>query len=178
MKPFHDYPKHRDSEVIENILNKEVDFIGGEGLSWACKDFIGKLLQKNPFLRLGNGEEGELLGHDWFDDLDVGGLLGYGVNAPMIPELDSESMSHWDLCAESVGGGLGNKTDLTGVSDGECPNDLDFYTPIFGEIYCDMENSELPDRKGEISDTGSGSELSDSYCSADSVYVKVPPGVE
>lgn len=152
--------------------------MGADCLSVACKDFIGKLLTKNPFLRLGNRDSGELLSHDWFDDIDVGGLLGYGVNAPMIPELDDENMSHQDLYVESVGSDLGNKTDLTGVSDGECPKDLDYYTTIFGEIYCDVENSELPDRKGEISDPGSGGEHSDSDSGADNVYAKVPPGVE
>jgi len=53
-----------------------------------CKDFITKLLTKDPTQRLGfHGGCDEVLSHPWFSDIDVKKVLAKEIPAPYVPQL-------------------------------------------------------------------------------------------
>ena len=59
-------------------------------MSEDCKDFITKMLKKDPGERLGtHGGCQEVLEHPWFKSLDVNMLLAKEIVPPYIPELSS-----------------------------------------------------------------------------------------
>ncbi len=60
-------------------------------MSEECKDFISKLLEKEPMNRLGS-KEGieEVLRHPFFADLNIDDLLGKRISAPFKPKLSED----------------------------------------------------------------------------------------
>ena len=57
-------------------------------MSEDCKDFIWRLLDKNPSTRLGsNGDIAELLAHPWLKQINTDDILAKRVKAPLIPKL-------------------------------------------------------------------------------------------
>lgn len=59
-------------------------------MSEAMKDFIRKLLDKDPLKRLGNKGPEEIMQHSWFDDMDFNKLIKKQLKAPYVPEVQSE----------------------------------------------------------------------------------------
>ena len=60
-------------------------------MSEECKDFISKLLEKEPMNRLGS-KEGieEILRHPFFSDLNIEDLLGKRITSPFKPKLSED----------------------------------------------------------------------------------------
>jgi len=61
-------------------------------LSDDCKDFITRLLDKNPDYRLGSGGIQEVLSHPWLSKLDSSKILAKTIEAPMKPKLSSNPL--------------------------------------------------------------------------------------
>ena len=60
-------------------------------MSDECKDFISKLLEKEPVNRLGTRESiNEVLGHPFFKDLNIDDLLAKRIEAPFKPKLSAD----------------------------------------------------------------------------------------
>ena len=58
-----------------------------------CKDFISKLLEKNPASRLGTrGGLQEVLAHPWLDALDAERIYEKTVEAPVKPTLSKDQL--------------------------------------------------------------------------------------
>mmetsp|Transcript_42273 Transcript_42273/g.40498 ORF Transcript_42273/g.40498 Transcript_42273/m.40498 type:complete len:121 (+) Transcript_42273:1249-1611(+) len=62
-------------------------------MSDECKDFISKLLEKDPANRLGskNGLE-EILAHPWLGSINIQQLVDKGIEAPFKPKLSEDIM--------------------------------------------------------------------------------------
>jgi serum/glucocorticoid-regulated kinase 2 len=62
-------------------------------MSDECKDFISKLLEKDPANRLGskNGLE-DILQHPWIKTIEFEKLVGKQIEAPFKPKLSDDLM--------------------------------------------------------------------------------------
>ena len=62
-------------------------------MSEECKDFIGKLLEKDPSHRLGTkGDLDEIIKHPWLQSLDIPKLLSKELPAPFLPKLSEDKL--------------------------------------------------------------------------------------
>ena len=62
-------------------------------MSEEFKDFINKVLDKNPATRLGaQGGVDELLAHPWLSTLDSNDILAKKIEAPMKPKLSNDPL--------------------------------------------------------------------------------------
>jgi len=60
-------------------------------MSEEAKDLITKLLTKDPKERIGTeGGMDEIIGHDWFKDINFEELLKKEIDAPFLPDLTTE----------------------------------------------------------------------------------------
>jgi len=68
-----------NSKMYELIKTKPVFFPDekkhGIAMSDDCKNFISSCLDKNPAKRLGQGGVEEIIGHQWFADINIKELL-------------------------------------------------------------------------------------------------------
>jgi CRP-like cAMP-binding protein len=76
--------------LFESIVHD--DYAPPVGVSQLATDILGRLLVKDPALRLGSMDRGdsEILEHAWFDDLDINALRhrASNVKVPWIPEVE------------------------------------------------------------------------------------------
>jgi protein kinase A len=76
--------------LFESIVHD--DYALPSGVSQLATDIIGRLLVKDPALRLGSMDRGdsEILEHAWFDELDINALRhrAPSVKVPWIPEVE------------------------------------------------------------------------------------------
>ena len=56
-------------------------------MSEEMKDFITKLLKKEPSERLGYNSKKEIIGHPWFADMKWKRLLKKKIKAPYLPKI-------------------------------------------------------------------------------------------
>ena len=62
-------------------------------MSEECKDFIIRLLDKNPDTRLGSkGDLKEILDHPWMKQIDVVKVMNKEIEAPLKPHLSSDPL--------------------------------------------------------------------------------------
>ena len=67
-------------------------------MSNECKDFISKLLDKNPSTRLGSkkgagGDVNEIINHPWIKDtIDINAILDKEIKAPVVPKLAKDKL--------------------------------------------------------------------------------------
>lgn len=66
-------------------------------MSDSMKDFIKKILDKDPSKRLGNKGPEEIMQHPWFDDLDFNKLIKKQIKAPYVPEVQTEEQIRRDI---------------------------------------------------------------------------------
>ena len=71
------------SNFKSNIKNKENELIFHEYFSDELKDLLLKLLNKNPYKRIGLSNKDELKNHPWFKDIDWDKLSRKGINSPL-----------------------------------------------------------------------------------------------
>jgi len=129
------------------ILEKDVEFPEDENSTGAsnikseqCKSFISWCLSKDPANRGGVEENAnDLLNHEWFDDLDIPGLLNYSVNAPLIPEMpeeeDDEEMEEKQKDIDSP--------RLSVLEEGIL-DEIQKFDPMFKGFYLDQLNTPAP----------------------------------
>ena len=99
------YDKNRQ-ELYNNIKNKEIDFFDDKDLnekkvSDNAKDFLSKILVKDPSQRLGSGlrDAEDIKEHPWFseDGIDWPSILEKTEKPPYIPNLRNEDdVDHFD----------------------------------------------------------------------------------
>ncbi|XP_049908353.1 serine/threonine-protein kinase N2 isoform X1 [Epinephelus moara] len=91
------FPGDDEEEVFDSIVNDEVRyprFLSPESVS-----LIQKLLQKNPEMRLGGGEEdaAEIKRHKFFQGMDWGALLAKKIKPPFLPVIKAlKDVSNFD----------------------------------------------------------------------------------
>ena len=74
----------------ELIKNESIIFPKSTGLMSAnCKDFIHKLLKKDPSERLGVDHVDDLLEHTWLQKLDTEKILDNTMVSPRKPDLNA-----------------------------------------------------------------------------------------
>jgi serum/glucocorticoid-regulated kinase 2 len=56
------------------------------------KDFIVKLLHKNPKKRLGHGSYKDVVDHPWFDDMDWSKLKRKEIKSPYMPKIEEKNL--------------------------------------------------------------------------------------
>ena len=66
--PFH---ADTEEETTANILKGVVPYEEDDEISPECKDFIAKLLEPNPYLRLGAKDINEIANHPWLKGVDL-----------------------------------------------------------------------------------------------------------
>jgi serine/threonine protein kinase len=103
LPPFYD--KNRQ-ELYNNIKNMEIDFrndkdLEEKGVSDEAKDFLAKILVKDPKARLGGGETDaeEIKNHPWFSDkyLDWDAIVSKTEKSPYVPNLQNDDdVDHFD----------------------------------------------------------------------------------
>ena len=76
-------------ELYHKIQHQELDLDNDNRLthvSKECKDFISKLLQKSPALRLGAGKDSQdVKSHEFFKGVDFDALLRFELKPPLAP---------------------------------------------------------------------------------------------
>lgn len=77
--------------TFKHILTDAPHFPKDNYISIDCKDFILRCLSKDPEKRIGYKDDLEQLEHQWFDNLDTDKQLNYEYDAPMKPEITSET---------------------------------------------------------------------------------------
>lgn len=103
LPPFYD--KNRQ-ELYNNIKNMEIDFLNDKdleekGVSDEAKDFLAKILVKDPKQRLGGKETDaeEIKQHPWFSDkyLDWDAIVNKSEKSPYVPNLQNDDdVDHFD----------------------------------------------------------------------------------
>jgi len=84
------------SELDRNVVDMEPEF-SSTFFSPVAKDFLAKLMQKNPEKRLGTGGIEEIKKHPWFDPIDFGLLEAGYLEPPFAPnqdEVNADSLRH------------------------------------------------------------------------------------
>ena len=77
--------------TFRHILTESPQFPKDNYVSVDCKDFILRCLCKDPEMRIGYNSDDELLAHQWFSCIDPNKLINFELNAPIIPEINSET---------------------------------------------------------------------------------------
>lgn len=86
--PF--YNRDQDTqEMFRSITRKEIDFGTKIKVSAECKDFIGRLLIKNPDNRLGTNGAEEIKAHPWFKSINWKDLSEKKIVPPFKPKISS-----------------------------------------------------------------------------------------
>lgn len=80
--PFY-YDGVEQNELFASILNDPVEIPDSSGK--VAKDFLARILEKNPKTRLGAKNQEEILNHKWFKDLDVDALRNKSISPPWQP---------------------------------------------------------------------------------------------
>ncbi|MEQ2291195.1 hypothetical protein AMECASPLE_010933, partial [Ameca splendens] len=91
------FPGDDEEEVFDSIVNEEVRY--PRSLSPQSTSLIQKLLQKNPDLRLGSGEEdaSEIKRHKFFQGMDWDALLAKKLKPPFVPSITTtQDVSNFD----------------------------------------------------------------------------------
>jgi serum/glucocorticoid-regulated kinase 2 len=94
--PFYDSECDK-FKIFNNILNKQVHFPDESkykiAVSDDCKDFMIRLLDKNPETRLGS-QDGidEIMNHAWMQEIDLETLLKKGYPPPYLPKLSENPL--------------------------------------------------------------------------------------
>ena len=90
---------HKQNRMFSLIKRKQVAFpdpeTHGFEVSDTAKDFIQKLLAKDPKNRLGAGGVHEILGHEWFNGINSYDVLKKQIKSPYIPEV-KENLFYFD----------------------------------------------------------------------------------
>ncbi|KAJ9511298.1 hypothetical protein QJQ45_017100, partial [Haematococcus lacustris] len=84
-------PFNADSpeEIFDNILDRSISWPEDEeDMSLECRDLVDRLLQPNPFKRLGHRGAGEIKMHPWFKDVDWTDLAR--TKAAFVPVVDDD----------------------------------------------------------------------------------------
>lgn len=91
--PF--YSTNRD-QMFKNIWNHEADF--PENMSPEARDFIEKLIEKDPKDRLGASEEDaeEVMSHKWFEGMNWKEIEAKNVNPPYVPDPSEDGLNYFD----------------------------------------------------------------------------------
>lgn len=77
--------------TFKHILTDAPHFPKDNHISIDCKDFILRCLCKDPENRIGSKGDNELLEHHWFDNLETEKQLSMEYDAPLKPEITSET---------------------------------------------------------------------------------------
>lgn len=99
------------------------------------RDFVKKLLVREPALRLGSsgGGVGDLMRHRWFKGLSFDALRRREMEAPFIPRVSSEADTSYFLPANS-----GSKSAAGGYTEepAEAPSgpEAERFMPIFADF--------------------------------------------
>uniref|UniRef100_A0A3Q2QCY1 protein kinase C n=1 Tax=Fundulus heteroclitus TaxID=8078 RepID=A0A3Q2QCY1_FUNHE len=91
------FPGDDEEEVFDSIVNEEVRY--PRSLSARAASLIQKLLQKDPALRLGSGEEdaAEIKQHPFFKNMDWDALLAKRMKPPFLPAIAApQDVSNFD----------------------------------------------------------------------------------
>ena len=85
------------NQMYRMILKEKIKFRAGIKVSDSCKDFINRLLEKDPNKRLGSKFDSlEVLNHDWLKEVDIQLLIAKKYKAPFIPQLDENFLDNFD----------------------------------------------------------------------------------
>ena len=76
-------------EIFSRILDRQLTWPEDEEVSPECRDLVDRLLQLDPFERLGHRGAGEIKLHPWFQGLDWTSLAR--TKAAFIPAVESET---------------------------------------------------------------------------------------
>ncbi|XP_015244756.1 PREDICTED: serine/threonine-protein kinase N2-like [Cyprinodon variegatus] len=91
------FPGDDEEEVFDSIVNEEVRY--PRSLSQKSASLMQKLLQKDPELRLGSGEEdaAEIKRHQFFQGMDWDALLAKKMKPPFLPAIKApQDVSNFD----------------------------------------------------------------------------------
>jgi len=75
------------SELDQNVLQMNPEY-QDKYFSPRCKDFLQKLLHKDPDKRMGRNGIIEIKAHPWFEEIDFGMLEAKYLDPPFVPNLD------------------------------------------------------------------------------------------
>jgi len=84
------------SMLDKNVLEMEPEY-PSKYFSDKSKDFLKKLMRKDPDIRIGNGGIEEIKRHPWFDPIDFGLLEAGFLDPPFAPnqdEVNADSLRH------------------------------------------------------------------------------------
>ena len=88
--PFYTSDRNKMSRMIKKF---PVVLPSSIAMSEECKDFIIRLLDKNPDTRLGSkGDLKEILDHPWMKQIDVDKVMNKEIEAPLKPHLSSDPL--------------------------------------------------------------------------------------
>jgi serine/threonine protein kinase len=94
--PFHSV---NESELFQQILGASVEFPLGGCVSEEAKDFVYRLLERDPAKRLGfRGGVAEVRAHPLFDDVNWNVLYRKQLQLPFAPEIE-EALSEKTIAA-------------------------------------------------------------------------------
>lgn len=82
--PFY-YDGVEQGELFASIVDDPVEIPDTAGKH--AKDFLTRILEKDPRLRLGANDESAIINHRWFNDLDADAVRSKRVTPPWQPNL-------------------------------------------------------------------------------------------
>jgi protein kinase A len=76
-----------DQQTLFEMIGKALYYVPDERkFSADARDFICRLLEKDPSKRLGTFREKDILEHEWFSEIDIEMLREKKVKAPWVPD--------------------------------------------------------------------------------------------
>ena len=108
--------------IFKNILNAEVYYFS---MGANCKDFVSKLLVRNPRKRLGclKGGAEDVKAHRWYRGMDWGQLREKQVAAPWVPPLEAGNPLDTQMFADI------EEEPVIRYTEGDCPW-MDDFCPL------------------------------------------------
>lgn len=91
--PFHEGGTER---ILDLIVSSNLRFDSKVKLTPSTKEFLNKLLRKNPKERLGQNEYTQVTQHQFFNGVNKDNIVAQKMTAPLMPELGGDSLSNFD----------------------------------------------------------------------------------
>ena len=123
--PFHDGSTDR---ILDLISTSNVRFPSKMRISSVTRDFIFRLLKKNPKERIGQNEFQQITTHHFFQGTNVNSIVNRKITPPIAPSISGDPLANFD-----------NIFTNQGIEDFEDSQDASVLGQI-GDLFEDFKN--------------------------------------
>ena len=91
--PFHDGSTNR---ILDLITTSNVRYSSKNNISSITKDFLNKLLKKNPKERIGQNEFNQIISHHFFQSTNINAIVEQKFTPPLMPNFSKDPLINFE----------------------------------------------------------------------------------